>query len=69
MIKIIEILKVIINKKIIMIKVILNVIDILEVMDEKIIKYIQECKGEGMYRTAPRDKVRLEYPRQFCTDL
>lgn len=52
-----------------MIKVILNVIDILEVMNEKMIKYIQECKGEGMYRTAPRDEVRLEYPRQFCSDL
>ena len=68
MIKIIEIIKMIINEKII-IKVISNVIDILEVMNEKIIKYIQECKGEGMYRTAPRDKVRLEYPRQFCADL
>lgn len=22
-----------------------------------------------MYRTAPRDEVRLEYPRQFYTDL
>lgn len=22
-----------------------------------------------MYKTAPRDKVRLEYPRQFCADL
>lgn len=21
-----------------------------------------------MYRTAPRDEVRLEYPRQFCAD-
>lgn len=52
-----------------MIKVILNEIDILEVMDENIIKYIQERKGEGMYRTAPRDKVRLEYPRQICADL
>lgn len=52
-IKIIKIIKIIINKKIIMIKVILNIIDILEVMNEKIIKYIQECKGEGMYRTAP----------------
>lgn len=68
-IKIIEIIKVIMDEKIIMIKVILNAIDILEVMDEKIIKYIQECKGEGMYRTAPRDKVRLEYPRQFYSDL
>ena len=47
----------------------MNVIDILEVMDEKIIKYIQECNGEGMYRTAPRDEVRLEYPRQICSDL
>lgn len=55
-------IKVIMNEKIIIIKVILNVIDILEEMNEDIIKYIQECKGEDMYRTAPTDEVRLEYP-------